>query len=101
MSESRRVHERFECKLDVVLTVGDRSIRGTTRNVSLGGFLLDLPESVAYGTTGKVRVRFPALKDEAELPVTVRWVGKGDIGVQFGSLRALEVWAINQLMKGA
>jgi hypothetical protein len=101
MTESRRVHERFDCELDVALLIGDREIAGKTRNVSLGGLLLSLAEPVTFGTTGKVRVRFPALKQDAELPVTVRWVNKGEVGVQFGSLRALEVWAINQLMKGA
>lgn len=101
MTDSRRVHERFECELDVVVSLHGREIRGKTKNVSLGGLLITIGESIPIGTEVKLRIRFPALKEDADLPVTVRWASKEQLGVQFGSLRALEVWAINQLMRGS
>ncbi|MCS6797303.1 MAG: PilZ domain-containing protein [Myxococcota bacterium] len=100
--ETRRAHERFDCSLDVVLRLEDgRELHGRSRNVSLGGMRLELGQSVPYGTTGTLRVRLPALKEPAELPCTVRWCAQGDVGVQFGSLRPIEVWAINQIARGA
>ena len=95
----RRVHERFDIALDVTLLVEEREITGTTINISLGGMFIGASEELPYGTEAKVRLRLPALKEESEFPVTVRWVTPEGIGVQFGSLRALEVWALNQLSK--
>jgi len=99
MTEQRRVHERYECVLPVTLRLGDREIQGETRNLSLGGMLIVFAEQVPYGTEGKLRVRLPALKEDSDIPVTIRWATDDALGVQFGSLRALEVWAFNQMFK--
>jgi hypothetical protein len=39
------------------------------------------------------------LKEATELAATVRWVTDSTVVVQFGSLRAKEGWALNQLFK--
>ena len=39
--------------------------------------------------------------EDTDVVVTVRWKTPEGLGVQFGSLRALEVWALNQLFKAA
>lgn len=59
--------------------------------------LTDSP--LAYGTRVKVQFPLPALRETAEIEATVRWGGDDGMGVQFGSLRAREVWALNQLFK--
>ncbi len=99
MSESRRVHERVECDLAVVLLYEGREIPGRTINLSLGGLFISAAEPLPYGTQAKIRLTLPALKVETEIPVTIRWTTKEGMGMQFGSLRAREVWALNQLMK--
>lgn len=99
MTASRRLHERFDVELPVVVLHGGAEIPGSTVNVSLGGMLIKLERPVAYGSNVTVRVELPALKEPAELPAVVRWDRDGTIGVQFNGLRAKDTWALNQLMK--
>lgn len=97
--QARRVHERFEVELDVVVLHDGREVPGKTINVSLGGMFIAFQETLPFGAPVKVRVCLPALKEDADLPATVRWVTPDGIGVQFGPLRAKETWAMNQLVK--
>lgn len=114
MSQGRRVFDRFETVLPVTVQLANSGaptgavadavsidnsvvVTGNTINISLGGMLLAVNEPVPFGANVKVRVTLPALKEQSELPATVRWSKAGSIGVQFGSLRAKEVWALNQL----
>lgn len=96
----RRVHERFECELAVALLSGDDEFATTASNISLGGLFLVTDAKIAYGSQVNVRFRVPALKEAATIGGTVRWQKPNGVGVQFGSLRALEVWALNQFFKG-
>jgi hypothetical protein len=95
----RRVHERYECDLDVTVYHEGRAISAKAANISLGGMYLVMAEQVPYGSEVKIRFRLPALKEDTESLTTVRWNKPDGIGVQFGSLRALEVWGLNQLFK--
>jgi hypothetical protein len=99
VDQRRRVHERFECELAVTIVYEGREIGAVTSNVSLGGMFIATSTQLPFGATAKVRLRLPALKEDSEVPVTIRWVTKEGLGVQFGSLRALEVWGLNQLFK--
>ena len=95
----RRVHERYECDLDVTVYHGDRVIAAKAANLSLGGMYLLMDEQIPYGTQVKIRFRLPVLKEDTEAVTIVRWNKPDGVGVQFGSLRALEVWGLNQLFK--
>lgn len=99
MNRNRRAHERYERRLHVVLVHEGGEIDCVTRNVSLGGMLLATSASLRFGTRVRLRVRLPALKADTDIEATVRWSGDDSLGVQFGSLRAIEVWALNQLFK--
>lgn len=77
----------------------DGKIATVTENVSLGGMLLVTDASLPYGTAVTLEFYLPALKETAQLAATVRWGREGSMGVQFGSLRARDVWALNQLFK--
>lgn len=101
MTTGRRVHERYDLDLEIVVKHEDGTIECTSRNVSLGGMYLVTEEKLPYGT--KVRLEFflPALKKNADIEATVRFAGDEGMGVQFGGLRAREVWAFNQLFKGS
>lgn len=95
----RRVHERFECDLPVTL-LHEGEVESVATNISLGGFYLVTQAKLPYGSLVKVRFRVPAMKQDATVTGTIRWVKPDGIGVQFGSLRALEVWALNQYFEG-
>lgn len=98
----RRAHERFDVRLEVTVLHAGAEYTGHTRNVSLGGLLLTGDAvSVPFGATVEVRVPLPALDEPAVIAATVRWIRDGAVGLQFGSLRAKEQWALNQLMKDA
>jgi hypothetical protein len=56
-------------------------------------------KSIPYGTEVTLRFRLPAMKEDANARATVRWNKPDGVGVQFGSLRAIEVWGLNQLFK--
>ncbi len=95
----RRVHERYECDLPVTLTTEGGELSATASNISLGGMYIEPGSDLPYGTQGTLRFRLPALKEDAVVEVTVRWLTPHGIGVQFGSLRAIEVWALHQYFK--
>ncbi|MEM9072805.1 MAG: PilZ domain-containing protein [Myxococcota bacterium] len=95
----RRVHERYTCDLPVTLVTESGEITRTASNISLGGMYLEPGADLPYGTTGTLRFRVPALKEDANVDVVVRWIKPEGIGLQFGSLRAIEVWALNQYFK--
>jgi type IV pilus assembly protein PilZ len=105
---TRRLHERWELRLPVLLEHrGEDGLSplqqtpGTTRNFSLGGMLIDVSAPIPFGAPVTVRVVLPPLKEESSVEATVRWVRDGVVGAQFGSLRAKDVWALNQLFKSA
>lgn len=84
--------------------------KGTTQNVSLGGVLLTVTPAgeplptgaqIAFGAQVKLRLPLAPLKEHAEIAGTIRWIKDGAIGIQFGSLRAKEVWALNQMFRDA
>jgi type IV pilus assembly protein PilZ len=99
MSASRRLYERFDVELPVVILHDGVEIPASTINVSLGGMLIKTERRVAFGANVLVRVELPALKEPAEIAAVVRWDRDGQVGVQFSVLRAKDTWAINQLMK--
>jgi hypothetical protein len=99
VSHGRRVHERYERKLSVVVVHEGGELACETVNVSLGGMLLATSASLPYGLKVKLRFHLPALKEDANIEAIVRWLKDDSMGVQFGSLRAREVWALNQLFK--
>ena len=96
----RRVHERFECDLPVTLLLEEEEFEAVATNISLGGVYLVTEATMPYGSLVNVRFRVPAMKKDALVAGTIRWEKPDGLGVQFGSLRALEVWALNQYFKG-
>jgi type IV pilus assembly protein PilZ len=95
----QRAFERYELVVPVILVNGTEELAAKSRNISIGGMLIESDAALAFGTKITVRIHLPAMKEPSELPATVRWVRDGSIGVQFGSLRAKETWALNQLTK--
>lgn len=94
-----RAHDRCTAELEVSLVVGGQEIPARSRDLGVGGMFIMSDMQLNYGDTCAVRMTLPALKESVELPVTVRWVTDEGAGVQFGSLRAREMWAINKLVR--
>lgn len=99
MTSGRRVHERYDRALKVTIAHDDGEFEAVTQNISLGGMYVITEEVLAYGSKVKLSVFLPALKEDVQVEATVRWTKPDGMGVQFGSLRAREVWAFNQLFK--
>lgn len=99
MSASRRLHERFDVELPVVILHDGVEIPAATINLSLGGMLIKTERRIAFGANVLIRMELPALKEPAEIAAVVRWDRDGQVGVQFSALRAKDTWALNQLMK--
>lgn len=81
----------------MTLVHGERRIETSAENVSLGGMLLRTGEDIALAEEVVVRFEVPvAGASPVEVRSVVRWHKPGGLGVQFGSLRAREVWALNR-----
>jgi hypothetical protein len=98
---AQRAYERFPIRLDVTVVHAGAEHATVSRNVSLGGMFLETADSSAlpFGGVVTLRFRIPTLKEDTSTEATIRWKQPDGIGVQFASLRALEVWGFNQLFK--
>jgi hypothetical protein len=65
----------------------------------LGGAFIETDRPLPYGSRFEIELKLPALTTPAVIEATVRWTGGDGMGIQWGSLRARETWAINQLVK--
>lgn len=97
----KRVYERHAAELPVTIVHEGQSFVGTTANLSLGGVFVNLAEgTLPFGASVVLGLRLPAVKEGFEIQATVRWSQGTGVGIQFGALRAIEVWALNQLFQG-
>jgi len=99
LTTGRRVHERYDRALKVKVTHDGGEFECESLNISLGGMYLISETQLLYGAKVVLEFYLPALKENAKIEGVVRWEKPDGMGVQFGSLRAREVWAFNQLFK--
>ena len=95
-----RAHKRLDCQIPVRIITDNGEQDGVAVNISLGGINVETLQPLAFGTKVKLRFRLPSLQTDTDVDATVRWSKDDAIGLQFGSLRAKDVWAINKLFKG-
>jgi Tfp pilus assembly protein PilZ len=94
----QRQYLRFDVKIDVQIEYDDTIQPGTTVNMSQGGALISTSPTVDFGKRIILEIILPGIKEKCRIPSIVRWSKEGEgIGIQFESLRAIEVWAINRL----
>lgn len=98
-SLKQRTHPRCPCQLPVKLTTSAGDLDATAVNVGLGGMYIESATLPAFNSEVTVRFRLPNLDEDTVVVGTVRWVRNGGAGVQFGSLRARDVWGLNQLLR--
>lgn len=98
--DNKRQYDRFPIRLRVGFDKDGERVAAVSRDISLGGMFIETDRPLPYGTQVILEVALPSLPAPAQIQATVRWVGAEGMGVQFGTLRARETWAINQLFKG-
>lgn len=99
-SLKQRTHPRYECRLPVKVITADQSeVNGTAVNVGVGGLQLESETPLLFNSEITLHFRLPGLDEDTVVTGTVRWIKNGNSGVQFGSLRARDVWALNQLLR--
>jgi hypothetical protein len=92
----RRAHERYNCEVNVTVIHEGREIAAMADNVSIGGMFLCSEMSLPLGAEVLVRFDVPIGKVGIDTNAVVRWHKPSGFGVQFSSLRAREVWALNR-----
>jgi uncharacterized protein (TIGR02266 family) len=102
--EHRRADRRYDRRLEVEIAVDGTSFQTYTRNVSLGGVYLIADRPVRFGSKVKLKFVVPTQPEPIEVEGEVRWVESADagtqgIGIQFGGLRARDVWALNKFFE--
>lgn len=95
----KRAYQRYPCSLPVKVFTDKGELDGTASNVSLGGVMVELAEHLPYGSAVKLRFRLPTMDSDTEVEATVRWNREKSFGLQFGSLRAKDVWGLNRLFE--
>lgn len=94
----RRAQQRYDIEIPVELTHDGETVSTVTRNMSLGGMFVTLDLPIPFGALVRVKFSLPDLADPVDVEAHVRWVQPAvGIGVQYSSLRAREVWALQQL----
>jgi hypothetical protein len=67
-------------------------------DISLGGARFESSQTPAFGLQLEIVAVLPGAAAASRLPATVRWVGPGSFGVQFGLLGARDTYRIADLM---
>lgn len=97
---SQRKHLRSGWKSEVDVEWSGEKRAGKTTNVSLGGLYVAMAAPPPFGARVTIYVRLPGIHDTCVLPSVVRWSQPGEgFGAQFESLRAVEAWALNRLLR--
>ena len=97
------MHEKRAYSRSVVIiavtctTDGGRILSGTTRDISVGGVLIDAAEIPAFGT--RVTLEFETVELRGlKIPGIVRWTKGDGFGVQFQLLGARETHGLALLV---
>lgn len=100
-TRGRRVYQRYSITLPVTVSNAGHATSGTILNLSLGGCSIARSTPIAFGAQVELKVVLPPLREETTIPAVVRWLKDDLLGLQFGSLRAKEVWALNRMFREA
>ena len=96
----QRQHTRKHFSSDVELHHDGNVTQGRSINISQGGIFVDTDLLPPLGSKLVLKMRIPGAGDDCEIPCIVRWVKEGEgLGLQFEQLRAIEMWALNKLIK--
>ena len=94
-----RAHPRLAIRLPVTVVHAGSAYATEARDISHGGISIAPIDEIPFGASVLVIFRLATLDEESEIVATVRWKKPDGLGLQFGSLRALDVWALNRLFQ--
>ena len=100
-TRKRREHDRLDVEFDVTIRRGDNDITAKCINISQGGMFIET-DNITIGEMVTVIFELPDLPKPIETEARVCWSereARFGVGVQFVGLRAIEVWAVNQLFQ--
>ncbi len=96
--QERRRHARKPVALRAAVCADDAEpIDATCINISLGGAQFQMEDPPAYGSKVQLTIHLAA-DSVLTIPAIARWKGPSTLGVQFGSLRARDAYALSELV---
>jgi len=101
-TETRRAHDRIDVSFELRLRHGDREAQARCLNISQGGMFIEVEEPIQIGEVITATFLLPDHPKPIAAEARVCWserTPKRGVGVKFIGLRAIEVWAINQLFR--
>lgn len=82
------------------------SIRGTTerrdglcKDISIGGTFVETTSPAGFNAHVIIHITLPGAAAPFAMPGVVRWVERGGMGIQFGSLGAVETHIITEICR--
>jgi hypothetical protein len=98
----QRAHARYDIRMPVRFSHAGQQEVAECRNLSIGGMFLESDIAIPYGAATEIQFRIPTHANEIRVKASVCWIERSNgvqvgFGVKFGALRAVEVWALNQL----
>ncbi|MBN2344123.1 MAG: PilZ domain-containing protein [Deltaproteobacteria bacterium] len=98
--DEKRKHARYHWTTSVVLLKDDTSSAGEIQNISMGGILVKSSLPLKYGDEVTAEFMVPKLDKKIKAKCAVRWMmGEETIGLSFVGLKAIETWAVSQLVR--
>ena len=99
-SIQKRRFTRIDYEHDLDIVIGEKHLSGRTANISPGGTFVIIDEELELGVKLTISLQLPGVNKVSEIPCIVRWSKAGQgIGLQFERLRAIEIWALNKLIR--
>lgn len=107
-SPNARRAPRYDIRISAELRTGERTLLGTTRNLSTGGVLLEVERELAEGAD--LAIRLFVVEDDIEsaggsgldLSGTVQWCAEADrgfhVGVQFVRMTDVQTRALSRAL---
>ena len=98
----KRRFTRVDYEHDLEISIDEKQIKGRTVNISPGGAFVIMDEEPELGVKLTIALQLPGVNKVSEIPCIVRWSKPGQgIGIQFERLRAIEIWALNKIIREA
>ncbi len=101
MVEEKRRHARVPIDIPLLFQVKGRNRErpGAAKDISVGGMFIETDEASKFGSELLIRIRLPGSEQSLLLRGIVRWETGRGMGVQFGSLGALETHLITEITR--
>ena len=99
MPDNRRTRNRHDVSIPAKLIIDGTSNDCTMLNLSLGGTLVASNSKFTMGQRVRIEFVVPHVNHAIEVGGIVRWSNTDGVGLQFDSLRARDVWALNEYFK--